>query len=1495
MASLYDRVKSKASTQQQPASRFVPFQPVSLKTAQSTPATNIGAPTPVRDFAVDVGQDIASNIGSAGLTVSGAIQSKATGQPFGTISPELKSDDFKTFFGQSLFENIFGKSRTLKTVERRIAEAEPKVKEWQNNLRSIAQNPDVNLTSTEKFVVDTLTGLDNRSLAFVGIMGAVGLDLTPIGTSRKAAYTTLKNIKNSGQASRTLVQMGVSPDLARFYADDVVRISTNKQADDFLTNLQKAMRDTTPAPKQGSLYEQVAENRPSTTLQPRDTQVTKVIDADTGESPLFRSKDGGRGFERINTEDAIPAPLGRKEIDEAFVVKSKDGFDVIEARTGRQIGNTGKTVSEAIENAKKALDEIPDLKKTIEESPLSPRFAQEPKRPTVKRPVRKDTKLSQMAQTSKTVDEFVEKSGITREALGETVRKQGFETVDDFFKKNRPRVITDPDEVKRLEAAAADEVLPTEQFDATIRNIRRAPAKFSESEIDGIRFNLNNMKEALDNHPGRSLSKFVSKSTGRLPEVTGKSTMKSLTGSGRTVKAGEFARRGDDIVTEKGFDSVDEAQQAVSEYQDLRRRFLDAVEEFNENVGKAGSAEQLLVAKENLERVISSARGRIETAEVQLLKNTIKRELTSLKPRSVAGVPKGKLDSVTQKKVDKYADIMTNVERPEGLRRIEANKAQYTDDSPAKLMVGMPDDVVFENEMLEVAGLFRTKPFGQKVSNARAIGKEKLEKALDNIRSLKENGKTLREIQRSNFRAEVERAQDTMQDTVLSGKQLDESIDAAPIEKTKLQATLDRFTQYKDGHLNADFWALKAQSFAPGTTEIKGPIVSQVNKLHDARRAYTKDTLAAEKAIGDAFRKIYKPKVEGQKGMFKSENAVVRKMLIEMSRREELGSFTLRNRVDKTINISRLELIAKWMQMQQTHTRQRLIFGNQWTDEIFSAVEKKLTKEDKAFGRFLIDEYYPVFQKKAAPVYENMTGLTFPNVKNYNPSKVKTADIMPEHIRIAREDFQASTKPGAIKQRVNLKGLSDEAVVSPLEFDNPIQTAIDHAYDMSRFANFSEPVFFWRNLISNGTDFRRALAQQFDRGFPSIMDRLLDDVARGRVKDGGNFEFVNRLTANTATSILSMNPTQTPKQLVSSLMWALEESPGQLAKYAPRYIKNARKVTREMYDNSPFLRARGQRATFDRDAQFFQENKDIANLVSGRQSFTEKGMGFVRLGDKGGILSLGGPYYMSRKAKYIAEGMTEKKAINKAIKDFERAAKRVQQSGELEDIGTFQRGGPLARVLTLFQGTPLQFLRWEEHLIRSLGVTGRPRKGKIMNTLSKIALIHFNFMLFQFIADGFEFRPERQTRAGIMGPYGSLFVFGDGIDTVVRSIVGDDVFSDNTPTGLSRYAAILGAPKEIRDAVIEAEPEEMFEAFRSTAEALLELRGIPAGNVAEFIERSVDFATQKESDPRTLIYSDYALDRKNQKSKSEFDLDGAELPELPELPKLPNLPKLPSI
>lgn len=99
--------------------------------------------------------------------------------------------------------------------------------------------------------------------------------------------------------------------------------------------------------------------------------------------------------------------------------------------------------------------------------------------------------------------------------------------------------------------------------------IERASTGDLKMKIDEYRFLINKRMEALKSDPARELAKYANESR-ELPEVTG-AIKGDVFGRGQKVTS-EFAKRGDDIITELGFNSEQEAQKALDKYFAFRDR-----------------------------------------------------------------------------------------------------------------------------------------------------------------------------------------------------------------------------------------------------------------------------------------------------------------------------------------------------------------------------------------------------------------------------------------------------------------------------------------------------------------------------------------------------------------------------------------------------------------------------------------------------------------------------------------------------------------------------------------------------------------------------------------------------------------------------------------------------------------------------------------------------------------------------------------------------------
>ena len=169
----------------------------------------------------EIGQNIARNIGSAGVTLS---------KPFTGVE-EISPESFPEFF-KPVAQKIFT-SEPIKSIEDRIADAELFIKDFSKDIRET--HP----------IFSKLLEKSALPVGFVGVMGSVGLDFTPFGGLEKNAVKSMVRAKTFNEAMSVLLKMRVSDDIARNFAEDVVKVSDETAAKSLLIKIAESSKKAT--------------------------------------------------------------------------------------------------------------------------------------------------------------------------------------------------------------------------------------------------------------------------------------------------------------------------------------------------------------------------------------------------------------------------------------------------------------------------------------------------------------------------------------------------------------------------------------------------------------------------------------------------------------------------------------------------------------------------------------------------------------------------------------------------------------------------------------------------------------------------------------------------------------------------------------------------------------------------------------------------------------------------------------------------------------------------------------------------------------------------------------------------------------------------------------------------------------------------------------------------------------------------------------------------
>lgn len=133
--------------------------------------------------------------------------------------------------------------------------------------------------------------------------------------------------------------------------------------------------------------------------------------------------------------------------------------------------------------------------------------------------------------------------------------------------------------------------------------VKDLQTKFTITDLEEVRIQRDFIDEAIKNDPAGGLVKYMSRTTGQLPEITGKPTMQSLRGGkAKTLKNSKYGQSGDDInqtifgrALEPG-----EAQAALDRHLEMvaRRKEFDAkLSEISHNI-RLAKAKDAFVGRE---------------------------------------------------------------------------------------------------------------------------------------------------------------------------------------------------------------------------------------------------------------------------------------------------------------------------------------------------------------------------------------------------------------------------------------------------------------------------------------------------------------------------------------------------------------------------------------------------------------------------------------------------------------------------------------------------------------------------------------------------------------------------------------------------------------------------------------------------------------------------------------------------------------------------------
>jgi hypothetical protein len=474
---------------------------------------------------------------------------------------------------------------------------------------------------------------------------------------------------------------------------------------------------------------------------------------------------------------------------------------------------------------------------------------------------------------------------------------------------------------------------------------------------------------------------------------------------------------------------------------------------------------------------------------------------------------------------------------------------------------------------------------------------------------------------------------------------------------------------------------------------------------------------------------------------------------------------------------SKNEIINMWMQMQRPGMeatmegmgifRQREDGTYEMTD-LGKTIERNMTPEMKEWAEFQRDLYDKVLYDRYAPVYEEMFGVPMPKNDRYVPTYRETEVGDQTNITdlLSRETFQ-----NIGHNRHLYKVTGSKAKLKIMDADEVLLTYIQRMEHFRAKAGLIKEL----NQVWRDRTIQRALEQNFGREYNDVVNNFLEDFA-GRNIDYGRFaRKVDWVRKNFTVASLAVKPVVFMKQLMSLPAYSAFMPAGELSKGMVKFMTNPEKYWKLM-NEIPFVKNRYNIGSFDRDLAAAMKQR-ANQMTAGSQNIASDLMFLVKWGDRVPIMLGGFATYDYYKRKSLKEGKSAAKAHEIGVMEAERATRFTQQAANIADLSAWQRGGPWAKLFTMYMTAPLSYHRLASGGLRRMyygAKAGSPQT--VMEGAKAAAIGHVILpVLFQAAANGFSFDSKEERRdlmwAGILGNINSLFLIGEAAQWLVDSAV----------------------------------------------------------------------------------------------------------------------------
>ncbi len=450
----------------------------------------------------------------------------------------------------------------------------------------------------------------------------------------------------------------------------------------------------------------------------------------------------------------------------------------------------------------------------------------------------------------------------------------------------------------------------------------------------------------------------------------------------------------------------------------------------------------------------------------------------------------------------------------------------------------------------------------------------------------------------------------------------------------------------------------------------------------------------------------------------------------------------------------------KWMELQDP-TLHKTFESMGWN--IFKTqrqIEGQLPADVLKWAKWQLNEFYPMYYQRVNETFRKRFNINMPFNPVYSPISRRVgsrADEGDDTLNKSKSPMGSMTSMGSLKARV-----SNTEELTWIDGDT---TIMRHIVEMEHFIHYTQVMRELRSVFMS-RDVSNAIIDFHGKEISRILNKFMDDIARGGVDQSNNVYWMDWLRGNFSRSSVGLNTVVFLKQLASIPAY-MADIP--MLSWSKEFAKVFNPIEfRRMYktlSKSEMLKMRYDKG-FERDMVEALKNTKPGKVITGANLFNNLAYALTRMGDLTAIAFGGWAVYKYHYKQALKDGKTRQEAKNFAMKKFEEATLRSQQASNVEDLSDFARRGSLYKLFTMFMTSPNQYYRMVIGGYRNL-FAGRGSKSE---NVRKIFVGQFLLpTLFQYISNGFEWDNEDQAISIFLFPFSGLLFLSQPVEFLIRS------------------------------------------------------------------------------------------------------------------------------